>query len=273
MSEKRKIFSMISMLSIVLILVAVSGCKKDDDPEPDPPRTTTNNLMIKDVLGINGTVTFTETSTTVATIGITLIGAPAGIHPAELCMNTAVEGGPVVITLNPVDETGKSTTTVTSKSYSQLIIFDGFIKVMMSSSEPDVILAQGDIGGNVITSVNKTYPLGPVGSFGVTGSALFEKRLNGNTLLTITVTGAIAGEEYPATINLGSIETVGGGPVVISLSNVFGTTGKSYTTIRKLNSNVPITYDNLMVYDGYLNIYQNSVNITNIICQGNIGSN
>jgi hypothetical protein len=265
----RKAISLLSLLTLVIMLIAGSGCKKDEFNG----RQAVYSLQGEDVLGVSGTATFNETSTTSTNLEITLTNAPTGTHPAELRMNSVVEGGNIVLTLNPVDATGKSSTAVTSISFDMLIAYDGFIVVHQSSSEPDVILAQGDIGGNVITSTNKTYTLETVSTFGVAGTALFEKRVNGNTLLTLTLTGAIAGEVYPATINLGSIESIGGGPVVKTLNNVEGTTGKSYTNIRDLNSGVAITYDNWLVYDGYINIYQIAVNIDNIICHGNIGSN
>jgi len=257
-------------LSLAMI---TGGCKKDNPDPPTPARTVTYNLMVKDVLGVSGTVMFTETSSTLTTIHIVLTGAPTGIHPAELCMNSAVEGGPVVIALNSVDESGKSSTSVTAMTYSQLIVYDGFIKVLKSTIEPNVILAQGDIGGNVITATNITYSLDTVGVYGVSGTALFQKRVNGNTLVTITLTGTIAGDTYPATINLGSIASIGGGPVVKVLNNVDGTNGKSYTNIKNLDSGIDITYDNWLVYDGYINIYKMSIDYGNIICHGNIGSN
>jgi hypothetical protein len=272
MTDLKKIIAVLTVLTAVIVLVAGNGCKKDD-PAPIPPETTSYILKVKDVLGVTGTAVFTETSSTSVTINLELAGTPSGSHPAEVCMNSAIEGGLVVVTLNPVDATGKSSTVVTSMTYAQLIVYDGFIQVRNSTNEPGVILAQGDIGGNVITSTNITYPLETIGVFGVSGTALFEKRTNGNTLVTITVTGGIAGEAYPATINLGSIQTVGGGPVVKVLSNVTGTTGKSFTNIRKLESGIDITYDNWLVYDGYINIYQTTVNLSNIICHGNIGSN
>jgi hypothetical protein len=269
MAKTRKIITVLTMLTAVILLMACGGCKKDNTPA----RETTYSLMVKDVLGVTGTATFVETSSSLTTIEIELFGASSGIHPAELCMNSAAEGGTVVVTLNPVDATGKSSTSVNTLTYTQLIAFDGFIKVMKSSSEPNVILAQGDIGGNVITTTNKTYSLVTIGAYNVSGTALFEKRVNGNTLVTISLTGAIAGEVYPATINLSSIATLGGGPVVKTLGNVNGTTGKSYSNIRKLDSGMDISYENLLVYDGYINIYQTAVGFGNIICHGNIGSN
>jgi len=255
------------MFAAVILLLASGGCKKSDTPA----RKTTYNLKVKDVLGVSGTVTFTETSSSVTTIDIALTGAPSGTHPAILCANSAVESDDIVATLNPVDATGKSSTDLTTMSYTQLIAYDGHVNVLKSSSELNVILAQGDIGGNVLTTTNKTYTLQTIGVYGVSGTALFEKRVNGNTLVTISLTGTIAGDAYPATVNMTSIATVGGGPVALSLSNVDGTTGKSFTNIRKLNSGIAITYDGWLLYDGYINIYQASIGLNSIICQGDIG--
>jgi hypothetical protein len=272
MTETKKIINGLLMIAAVILMISGSGCSKNDSTPP-PARTTTYTLMVKDVLGVTGTATFTETSSTITTIDLKLTNAPSGTHPAALCNNSVVEGGVVVIALNPVETPGNTSTTVTTMTYSQLIAYDGFIKVLKSSSEPDVILAQGDIGGNVITNTKKSYTMDTVGSYGVSGTALFEKRVNGNTLVTISLTNTIPGDIYPATINLGSISSVGGGPVVKSLNNVDGTTGKSYTNIRKLDSGIDITYDNWLVYDGYINVYQNTISLGNIICHGNIGSN
>jgi hypothetical protein len=268
MIETRKLNTVLTIVVAVIVLMALGGCQKDD-----AGRETSYDLKVQDVLGVTGTVTFIETASNSTTIDLVVNGAPSGIHPAELCMNSAAEGGAVVVTLNPVDETGKSSTKVTTMDYNQLIAYNGFIKIMKSTSEPLVILALGDIGGNVITETNITYTLDTIRPFGVSGTALFEKRVNGNTLLTISLTGTIAGEFFPASINLSSIATIGGGPVVKTLGNVNGTTGKSYTNIVKLDNGMGITYANLLVYDGYINIYQTEIGFNNIICHGNVGSN
>jgi hypothetical protein len=269
MLKTRRIFSAITLFTVLVLLIAASGCSKDEFNG----RQASYSLKSKDALGVSGTAVFDETTATMTTIKITLTGAASGIHPAELCMNSAAEGGAVILSLNAIDETGTSSTEVTSITYNQLIAYDGYITVHQSSSDPDIIIALGDIGGNVITTTNKTYTLVTVAGFGVSGTALFEKRVNGNTLVTLDLDGVIAGEEYPAAINLGSIESIGGGPVVKTLNNVDGTTGKSYTNIRSLDSGVDISYDNWLVYDGYIDVYQTAINLDYIICHGNIGSN
>ncbi|MBU2465867.1 MAG: hypothetical protein KJ615_05935 [Bacteroidetes bacterium] len=269
MIKTRRLYTALFIAVAVILILPSSGCKKDEEPN----RETSYTLKVQDVLGVTGTATFIESSKTASTIRLQLNGAPSGTHPAALHMNTVAEGGAVVVALNPVDASGSSTTSVNSLTYEQLIAYDGFIKVTKSSSEPDVVLVQGDIGGNVITDINISYPLVTIADFGVSGTALFEKRENGSTLFTSDLNGTIAGEIYPATINLSSIATIGGGPVTKTLSNVNGTTGKSYTTIRKLDNGLDITYDNWLVYNGYINIYQTAPLYDNIICHGNIGSN
>ena len=270
MFKKREVISACTMLVIGIGMMFSTGCSKKD---PIESGTTSYNLKVKAVLGVSGTVAFVETSPTETTINITLNGAPAGTHPAVLYSNSVVEGGTAKLILKPFDESGKSSTTVSDISYSELVAFDGSVKVLKSDTELGTVLAQGDIGGNVLTNTNKTYNLSTQGTFGVSGTALFEKRVNGNTLVTISLIGTVAGDMYPATINLGSMTTLEGGPVVATLQNVDGTTGKSTTNIKALNSDVAITYDNWMAYVGNITIYQSSILTGAVICHGNIGSN
>lgn len=255
--------------SVFLILLG-TGCK----PEVIlPAEKTTYTLNVRDILGVVGTVTFTETNATQTTIDIELTGIPSGTHPAEILTNSAVESGTTVIVLNPVGASGKSSTLTSAMTYRQLIAFDGYCQVHLSSAEPNTVIAIGDIGGNVITTTSKTYPLSTVGSYGITGSALFQKRVNGNTLVILTMTGLLPNVAYPASINIGSIATIGGGDIKKTLKNVDGNSGKSYTNIRSLDNNTAISYDNWMVYVGYINVYHTAANNLNIISQGNIGAN
>ncbi len=260
---------------LALLAVLFTGCKKDADD--DVPEKTTYNLLVKDVLGVSGTVTFTETSSTQTTIEIVLTGITSGTHPAHIHANSAVESGGIVITLNPVDASGRSSTVVTQKddgtafNYDQLTGFDGYINVHESSGNLTTILAQGDIGGNALTTTKKTYNLLAVGSSGVSGTALLEKRVNGNTLLTLSLNGTISGGSHPAHIHIGSITTPGG--IVISLNPVDGATGKSFTNVRELDDTTPIKYDGLLTYTGYLNVHLSMADLGTILCQGNIGSN
>lgn len=267
MKKIKKVLGNLTIITAVFLLFTV-GCNKDDKPINE----TSYDLQVEDVLGVTGEVTFTEFESGTTTIDVMLNNSPVGTYATSLCSNTALEKGPSVIALQPVDESGESSTIITTMNYNQLIAYDGHIRVLKSTN-PDVILAMCDIGGNALTTNKKSYVLNTVGVYGVSGNALFEQRVNGNTLVTLTLTGMIAGETYPSTINLGSIASMGGGPVIKTLTNVNGTSGKGYTNIRKLDSGIDITFDNWLVYDGYINVYQSSANLTNVISQGDIGSN
>ncbi len=278
MRNNKNLLKKVAAFAVVLT-IAVTGCKKSNDeevtpptPTPDPLKTT-YTLKAKDVVGLSGTVTIAETASgsSNSIVTITLTGAPAGTHPAHIHMNAAVEGGNVLYPLTDVDATGKSTTTL-SILYGTLINVDGYINVHLDGGAGiNTIIAQGDIGGNALTGDTKSYNLDPDSASGVSGTALFEKRKNGNTLVTVQVTGLVAGQMFPAYINLGSVTTVGIPTIKKTLNNVDGNTGKSITNIRQLDDNTVITYANWLVYDGFITIHD-SMNPTNIIAKGNIGT-
>ena len=259
-------------LSLLLVItLTLSECKKD----ASPTSKTTYQLLVKDQLGVSGTVTFTQTSSTITTVLITITGSDSAYHPAYIRSNSAVEGGAVAITLTPVIG-GSSTTQVTrldngsAINYSQLTQIDGYLDVDESSSNQSLIIAEGDVGGNLLTGTKINYTLDTVGTLGVSGTALFAQRVNGNTLVSVSLTGTLTGAEYPAGIYLGSVATVGGGPLTRTLDSISGTSGKSYTNIRTLNDGTVVTYANLLVYDGYIAIQQSGAS-NSIICEGNIG--
>lgn len=266
--------------------LVLGGCKKKEDEETMTPgevivepNKTTYQLKTKDALGVSGTVTFTEKSSTETVVDIALTGITSGTHPAHIHAKSAVETGAIVIDLKNVDSTGKSSTIITKQNdgtlinYSQLTNFDGYVNVHESPTSLGKIFAQGDIGGNVLTGDNKKYDLAVVGGLGVSGNILFEKRKNGTTLSTISLTGTISGDSHPANIYVGSVSNVGPDVVAIDLSSVDGTTGKSYTTIRTLiDKTTSISYDQLLKYGGYVKVRKSLLDPT-VVTQGNIGSN
>ncbi|MBK7428364.1 MAG: hypothetical protein IPI60_15775 [Saprospiraceae bacterium] len=269
-----KFLSGLMMLVLAASMLMSSSCKKDD---PDP-ESYVYNLQVKDQLGITGNVTFTKKSATVTTITIRVNGASAKSHPAHIHANSIAEGGPIVLSLNDVSASGTSVTDVTmlddnsAITYEQLINFDGYLNVHESATELGIIVAQADIGGNELTATSKSYNLAAVNASGVNGTALFQKRKDNSTMVTLTMTGLISGTQYPANIHLGSVESIGGGPVRRALNNIDGTTGKSVTNISSLDDNTAITYDNWLLYDGYIAVRSAVLNPV-VISQGNIGSN
>ena len=198
--------------------------------------------------------------------------------PPTIHANTAAEGGPIAISLTSVDgTTGVSRTQVgtfddgTAISYSELIDYDGYINVHMSATDLGTIVAQGDIGANALTGETVTYPLAAVAGSGVSGTATFAERNDGTTLVTLRVTGTPADGNHPAHIHYNSVAE--GGAIAISLTNVNGATGISKTSVMVLDNNLPITYEELTTFDGYINVHLSPTDLATLVAQGNIGAN
>lgn len=228
---------------------------------------------------ISGTVKFEERKNGEAVATITLDGTSAGnTHPAHIHNNSAAEGGGIAIDFNPVDgATGISKTNVkqlndaTPITYSDLLDFDGYVNVHLSSAQLSTLIAQGDIGGNALTGESKEYALGPVSDPAISGTATFAERANGFTLVTIALTGTMEGDSHPSHIHNNSAED--GGGIAVDFKPIDGGTGISRTTIRALNDATPITYAELLEFNGYVNVHLSSNNLGTLIAQGNIGSN
>ena len=277
---KKHTWAGFAVLAIILT-IAVAGCKKNEEtavpiPVPPPdPLSTSYTLKVKDVIGVTGNVSFAEKSTgsSESIITITLVGAPVGTHPARIHMNSAIEAGNTAYSLNAVDATGKSTTTL-PVNYSLLVNFDGYVNVYLDADTMGSVIAEGDIGGNLLTGTSETYALFQDSTSGISGITRFDKRKNGNTLVTVDLTGggSLPAGSYPAHINLGSVSTVGTPENKKTLNPVDGITKMSMTNIRTLNDGTVINYDNWLLYDGFMTIHD-AADTTNVIALGNIGSN
>jgi hypothetical protein len=102
--------------------------------------------------GIIGTASFTRDSNDNTTILIELTNTTTVEHPANIRFNSAAEGGPVAITLEPCT-CAVSTTVVTQLDdgtpidFDKLLNLDGHVRIEESSTNPDVV-AIADIGIN-----------------------------------------------------------------------------------------------------------------------------
>ncbi|WP_223446507.1 CHRD domain-containing protein [Polaribacter litorisediminis] len=241
--------------------------------------TTSYDLGEKAVPGISGTVTFSERKNGEALAEIMLIGTPAGgLHPAHIHANTAVEGGGILFSFTPVNgDTGMSATNVasfddgSSFGYANIEGLDGYVNVHLSSTELGVIVAQGDIGQNDLTGDSKMYTLAEKDVAGISGTATFYKRVNGSALAVLNVQNTPVGGIHPAHIHQNDVAT--GGGIAFTFNAVDGTTGMSTTQVSSLDDNTAITYEDILTYNGYINVHLSASELGTIVAQGNIGSN
>jgi len=230
-------------------------------------------------IAISGTATFTKRVSGKTLVSIALTGTTAGVSSiAHIHINSVAQTGGAVVDLTSITgATGKSETSINKLNtgveitYDELLNFNGYINVHESASAMSTIIAEGDIGRNELTNISITYMLSAVTNNAISGTAKFTKRVSGETLVSIALTGTTAGVSSPAHIHLNSVAQ--GGSIAIDLTAVKGATGKSETSVSKLNSGVAITYDQLLTFNGYINVHQSAGNLATLIAQGNIGAN
>jgi hypothetical protein len=209
---------------------------------------------------ISGTVKFEKRENNETLVTIALNGTTAGgTHPAHIHANSLAQSGGIAVDLSAVDgATGISKTNIsklndnTTITYDQLLNFNGYAQVHLSSTSLGTILANGDIGMNELTGVQKVYQMGAVGASGISGTVTFAERKSGFTLVTIDLTGT-ADINRVAHIHANSVAQTGA--VVKDLSVVNGTIGKSFTHVAALNDGTPITYAQLLTYNGYAQVH------------------
>lgn len=273
----------LKLILLIFTTTLITSCDNDDDnniPVPQP----TGNEIVYDLTGvsnpaISGTATIIEFNDNSITVELDLNNTVAGeSHPAHIHINTAVEGGEIAITLGTVDgATGFSTKNFTARdngtpiTYQQLLDFDGHINVHQSAADLETIISQGDIGQNELTGESTTYELLTKDVPGISGTATLEERKNGTTLVTLMLEGTTAGGIHPAHIHASDAAT--GGAIVRTFNPVDGATGISMTQVATLDNADPITYTQLLTFDGHINVHLSETELDVIIAQGDIGSN
>ncbi|MEO5603312.1 MAG: CHRD domain-containing protein, partial [Cyclobacteriaceae bacterium] len=276
---KKFLKSLLLCSFLAISFIYLTGCSEDDPGPQLTGDTKTYDLNSVSNPAVNGTVTFAQRDDDQVLVTIQLAGTQSGnTHPAHLHANSAAEGGGIVLDLTAVNgATGKSETVVkalndgTTLTYDDILAFDGYVNVHASASDLGTLIGQGDIGQNELSGDEKVYPLAVVSNPDISGTATFAKRINGETLVTVSLNGTTDGGVHPSHIHANSAAKTGG--IVIDLSDIDGTTGIGRTNIAALNDATPITYEELLNFDGYLNVHLSATEIGALIAQGDIGQN
>ncbi len=232
---------------------------------------------------VEGMITFTENEDGSITADIELDNTVEGeMHPAHIHAGNGTDDGEIVLTFDEVDgDDGTSSTTFdqwddeSDIAWEELMEYDGYVNVHLSADDLSIV-AQGDIGENELTGESVTYDLGEVDESGVSGTATFEERVNGETLVTLMLDGTPEDGEHPAHIHVGSVED--DGAIAISLNSVDGETGWSRTNVSHFDGDdeedgEEVSYEDLLSYDGYINVHLSADDLETIVAQGNIGAN
>ncbi|MHA7842172.1 MAG: CHRD domain-containing protein [Winogradskyella sp.] len=270
-----------SILMMLFASLFIFSCSSDDDSTPmiSILDSKTYQLEERSNSGVSGTATFALQSDESILVTLSLSGTPQnGMHPSHIHFNTAVEGGDIAVSLNEVNgATGMSETVVTQTndgaplSYQDLLDFDGYINVHLSAQDLATVVAQGDIGQNELTGESKSYNLGERDVVGISGSVVFEERINGEALATIMLSGTPDGGMHPAHIHMNTAAE--GGGILYTFNAVDGTTGMSQSNLAMLDDDSTFGYSDVLTVDGYVNVHLSMNELGTIVAQGDIGQN
>jgi 3,4-dihydroxy-2-butanone 4-phosphate synthase len=272
------------ILPIIMGALVITSCSSDDDGIETPIivgelDSTTYQLNSVSNPDIDGTAKIIKNDDNTITVELNLENTPdGGMHPAHIHFNTAAEGGDIALTLGTVDgTTGMSTITFsalddgTSISYEELLEFDGYINVHASANDLGTLVAQGDIGQNELTGDSKVYALGSVAVDDIDGTATFKERKNGEALATIMLNNTPEDGMHPGHIHMNTAAE--GGDIAFTFNAVNGATGMSNTNVSALDDGSDFNYEDVLTYDGYINIHLSADDLETLVAQGDIGQN
>lgn len=269
-----------TILMMFITSLFVVSCSDDDNGTTNPNlNTKTYTLFERSNSGVSGSATFTDQLDGSVLVTLDVDGTPQdGMHPSHIHFNSAAEGGAIAVSLNDVDgATGVSETIVTATNdgdplnYQDLLAFDGYINIHLSAVDLGTVVAQGDIGQNELTGTSKEYTLEERAVPGISGSVLFEERVNGEAQATITLSGTPDGGSHPAHIHMNTAAE--GGGILYTFTPVDGTSGMSRSNVAALNDDTTFGYADILGVDGYVNVHLSIDDLGTIVAQGDIGQN
>ncbi|SFN76468.1 hypothetical protein SAMN04487989_103268 [Bizionia echini] len=119
--------------------------------------------------------------------------------------------------------------------------------------------------------ISTTYTLNPVSDPAIIGDARMIKNEDASITIEIKLSGTLPGETYPTNLRFNTAAE--GGAVAISLQRLNGTTGRSTTTFSTLDDGTEITYEDLLEFDGFIDVLLNNNSPAIVLAQGDIGQN
>lgn len=120
-------------------------------------------------------------------------------------------------------------------------------------------------------SDSKTYVLGSVDDPDISGTAKFITFSNDSTVIELKLDNTLDGAMHPAHIHFNTAAE--GGDIALNLTSVDGSTGESSTTVTTLADGSAISYNELLEYDGYINVHLSIDELGTLVAQGDIGQN
>lgn len=121
------------------------------------------------------------------------------------------------------------------------------------------------------TGEEQEYALFDVEDNSVVGTARIREREDGAISVVLIMNDVSAGNSHPAHIHANTAAE--GGDIVISLTPITGDDDSSTTIVTQTDDGDAISYQELLSFDGHINVHQSADNMGTLVAQGDIGSN
>lgn len=121
------------------------------------------------------------------------------------------------------------------------------------------------------TLISKTYEIGSIYDNNVNGTAKIIKNDDNSITVELYLTGIPTGDSHPASINYNTAAE--GGTTAITLGTVDGDIGFSTITFSTLDDGTAISYEELLSFDGYVNVQLSATQPNESLARGDIGEN
>ncbi|MTI40410.1 hypothetical protein [Fulvivirga lutimaris] len=122
------------------------------------------------------------------------------------------------------------------------------------------------------TGEQQSYAMVQASDFPINGTVTFLERRDNTTEIQIKLTGTEGDISHPTHLHYGDFSTPDA-EMAAQLTPVFGKTGESITIIEALIDETPITYDELINFEGHIKVHlDGGPNKSTILAAGDIGS-
>lgn len=165
--------------------------------------------------------------------------------------------------------------TINLKTFNSVaaILITLFLAVILSFSFSSC--DKKDVTTSTTTLRIKEITLSPTAGNTQSGKAVIAENADHSFNVSITLQNTVKDTVMVMHIHNGSIASPG--TIAIPLSNITGTGGQAVgnttnitTATSATNTNVPVTYDNIITYLGYFNIHYSAAQIAKVVANGNI---
>ena len=156
----------------------------------------------------------------------------------------------------------------------KLILFDmKFLNIFCLSliAAPVLFHACNEEESPSATGRNEVYDINSVSAENIMGTVSFIERTDGVVQIDVTLSGTQQGESHPAHLHFESAAE--GGNIAVTLDPITGSSGTSSTEVTLLDNGAPVTYEELINFDGHINVHLSESQLATLLSQGDIGGN